>query len=245
VGVNRRILMSTTPGLSEGSCLEEKPTAIAVLVQEKMAVRPPSISDLDRHLQLIPTVVAGGSITSGGPSCTSRVPAEYLAGNGAVQRPDVPGPERRAAGSAGKGRARRYHRPAGRRYTAGTRQVHVQTARPGRLLAAPSAPSARAVRYGALAAASALMPGSPTASGAGGGGGEPVAVGLVGDHLRDTEGGELVQGVGDCAGRPGERLADLVRGEGRVGELAQVLLDQVAERAGPGSPRRAGRWRRP
>ena len=50
----------------------------------------------------------------------------------------------------------------------------------------------------------------------------------------DSEADELVQGVGDRAGRPGEHLADLVRGEGRVGELAQVLLDQVAQRAGPG-----------
>jgi hypothetical protein len=46
--------------------------------------------------------------------------------------------------------------------------------------------------------------------------------------------GELVQGIGDRAGRPGEHLADLVRGEGRVRELAQVRLDQVAQPAGPG-----------
>ena len=68
----------------------------------------------------------------------------------------------------------------------------------------------------------------------GGGSGEPVGAGLVGDHLRDTEADELVQGVGDRAGRPGEDLADLVGGEGRAGELAQVLLDQVAQRPGPG-----------
>ena len=65
-------------------------------------------------------------------------------------------------------------------------------------------------------------------------GGEPVGARLVGDHLRDPEADQLVQGVGDRAGRPGEYLADLVRGEGRLRELAQVLLDQVAQRAGPG-----------
>ena len=67
-----------------------------------------------------------------------------------------------------------------------------------------------------------------------GGRGELVGAGLVGDHLRDTEADQLVQGVGDRAGRAGEHLADLVRGEGGVGERAQVLLDQVAQRAGPG-----------
>jgi hypothetical protein len=44
-----------------------------------------------------------GPITSGGPSCTSRVPAVYLAGNGAGQRPDVPGREQSAYGAAGRG----------------------------------------------------------------------------------------------------------------------------------------------
>jgi hypothetical protein len=33
------------------------------------------------------------------------------------------------------------------------------------------------------------------------------------------------------AGRPLQYLADLVRGEGRAGELAQLLLDQVAQRS--------------
>lgn len=41
------------------------------------------------------------------------------------------------------------------------------------------------------------------------------------------------------AGRPFQYLADLVRGEGRTGELAQLLLDQVAQRA------RSGRQDRP
>ena len=78
------------------------------------------------------TVVAGGPVTSGGPSSTSRLPAVYLAGNGTGQRPDVPGRERRAAGAAGRGHARRHRRPAGCGYIPGIRQVHVQTARPGR-----------------------------------------------------------------------------------------------------------------
>ena len=76
-----------------------------------------------------------------------------------------------------------------------------------------------------------------------GGGGEPVAAWLVGDHLRDSEADELVQGVGDRPGRPGEDLADLVGCEGGAGELAQVLLDQVAQRSGPGrggAPARCG-----
>ena len=90
--------------------------------------------------------------------------------------------------------------------------------------AVPARVPARAARYTALGAASALVPGSPTASGAGGGG-EPVAAGLVGGQLGGAEADELVQGVGDRAGRPGEHLADLVRGEGRVGERTQVLLD--------------------
>jgi hypothetical protein len=67
-----------------------------------------------------------------------------------------------------------------------------------------------------------------------GGGSEPVGAGLVGDHLRDPEADQLVQGVGDRPGRPGEYLADLVRAEGRLRELAQVLLNQVAQRPGPG-----------
>ena len=69
-------------------------------------------------------VVAEGSFTSGGPSCTSRGPAVYLTGNDAGQRPDVPGRERLADGAAGRGNAR--PRPqAGRRDNA-------KTARPGR-----------------------------------------------------------------------------------------------------------------
>src|SRR5258708_3187988 len=39
---------------------------------------------------------------------------------------------------------------------------------------------------------------------------------------------------GGVAGRPGQYLGDLVGGEGRVGEVAQVLLDQVGEPSGPG-----------
>jgi hypothetical protein len=57
---------------------------------------------------------------------------------------------------------------------------------------------------------------------------------LSGDRLRGAEADELVEGVGDRAGRVGEHLADLVRGEGGAEELAQVLLDQVAQRPGPG-----------
>lgn len=68
----------------------------------------------------------------------------------------------------------------------------------------------------------------------GGRDGEPAAARLAGGHLRGAEADKLAQGAGDRAGRPGEHLADLVRGEGRVRELAQVLLDQVTERAGPG-----------
>ena len=87
--------------------------------------------------------------------CTWRVPAQvsvlmYLAGSG-----------RRG----GNGHTQRYRRPAG----TGTRQVHVQTARPGRLFAVTAAPSARAAHYAALGAASALVPGPPAASGAGAG----------------------------------------------------------------------------
>jgi Alcohol dehydrogenase GroES-like domain/WYL domain len=44
-----------------------------------------------------------GPITFGGPSCTSRVPAVCLAGNGSGQRPDVPGREQSAYGAAGRG----------------------------------------------------------------------------------------------------------------------------------------------
>lgn len=57
------------------------------------------------------------------------------------------------------------------------------------------------------------------------GGGETVGARLVGDHLRGLEAYELVQGVGDRAGRPGERFADLVEREGGAGELAQMVLD--------------------
>ena len=38
------------------------------------------------------------------------------------------------------------------------------------------------------------------------------------------------------AGRPLQYLADLVRGKGRAWELAQLLLDQVAQRARSGLP---------
>jgi len=70
-------------------------------------------------------VVAGGAFTSGGPSCTSRGPAVYPAGNDAGQRPDVPGRERLAAGAAGRGK-----RPAA---TAGRPcRDNAKTARPGR-----------------------------------------------------------------------------------------------------------------
>ena len=149
-------------------------------------------------------------------------------GIGAGQRPDVPGRER-AAGAAGRGRARRHRRPAGRRYTA-------DGAAGAASAAVPAAPwrGPRVTRR---------WPRSPRwwrgrrprpGRGRRGGGGELVGAGLVGDHLRDAEAGQLVQGVGDRAGRPGEHLADLVRGEGGAGELAQVLLDQVAQRPGPG-----------
>jgi hypothetical protein len=67
-----------------------------------------------------------------------------------------------------------------------------------------------------------------------GGGGEPVAARLVGGQLGGPEADELVQGVGDRARGPGQYLADLVWGEAAVRELAQVLLDQVAEPAGLG-----------
>jgi hypothetical protein len=100
-------------------------------------------------------VVAGGSFTSGGPSCTSRVPAVYLAGNDAGQRPDVPGRERPTTGAAGRGHARRE----GRRYARRRRGRGCIRCRPGRAVA-------RAARYAALAVASALVPGSPAASGA-------------------------------------------------------------------------------
>jgi hypothetical protein len=36
------------------------------------------------------------------------------------------------------------------------------------------------------------------------------------------------------AGRPLQYLPDLVRGEGRAGELAHLFLDQVAQRARSG-----------
>jgi hypothetical protein len=49
--------------------------------------------------------------------------------------------------------------------------------------------------------------------------GEPVAAGLVGGHLGDAEDDELVQGVGDRAGGPGQYLADLVRGEAGAGNV--------------------------
>jgi hypothetical protein len=81
-------------------------------------------------------------------------------------------------------------------------------------------------------------------SGCGGGGGEPVAARLVGGQLGDPEADELVQGVGDRAGGPGQYLADLVRGEDRAGELAQC--SSTRSRSPPG--RVAGaccRWRRP
>jgi len=48
-------------------------------------------------------LVAGVPFTSGGPSCTSRGPAVYPAGNDAGQRPDIPGREQPAAGAAGRG----------------------------------------------------------------------------------------------------------------------------------------------
>jgi len=105
-------------------------------------------------------VVAGGSFTSGGPSCTSRVPAVYLAGNDAGQRPDVPGRERPAAGAAGRGYARPLPPAAqGQREDGAAGAASV---------AVPAAPSARAARYAALGAASALVAGSPAASGAAG-----------------------------------------------------------------------------
>ena len=129
-------------------------------------------------------------------------------------------------------------RQAGRaRAHPGSRQVHGQTARPGRhrLPSRPRRPRGPRLR----GAGRGLRAGAGVAGRVRGGdglrgGGEPVGAGLVGDHLRDTEADQLVQGVGDRAGRPGEYLADLVRGEGRLRELAQVLLDQVAQRAGPG-----------
>ena len=169
--------------------------------------------------------------------CTWRVPAQVSG----LMYPAACGWRAAPAATAAPGGT------AGRR-GAGTSRVYVQTARPGRLRCRPGR-VARAARYAALAAVSALVPGSPAASGAGaGGGGEPVGAGLVGDHLRDAEAGQLVQGVGDRACRPGQHLADLVRGEGGVGELAQVLLDQVAQRAGPGrggAPAAGGGLQRP
>jgi len=73
--------------------------------------------------------------------------------------------------------------------------------------------------------ASSLVPGSPAASRAGaGGGGEPVAARLVAGQLGNPEADELVQ----------RNLADLAWGGGRVRELAEVLLDQVPQAAGPG-----------
>ena len=169
---------------------------------------------------------------SGGPSSTSRLPAVYLAGDDAGQRLYVPGRSWPTAGAAGRGYARRHRRPAG----LGPPQVHVQTARPGRHRL-PSRPrrsrgprvTRRWARSPRWCRGRRRRPGRVR-----GGGGEPVGAGLVGDHLRDAEADELVQGVGDRAGRPGEHLADLVRGEGGAGELAQVVLDQVAQRAGPG-----------
>jgi hypothetical protein len=88
---------------------------------------------------------------------------------------------------------------------AGRAKVYAQTARPGRRPCRPGRAWARAARYAALATVPALVAGSPSASGAeaAGGGGELVGAGLVGDHLRDTEAGQLVEGVGDRAGRPG------------------------------------------
>jgi hypothetical protein len=94
----------------------------------------------------------------------------------------------------------------------------------------------RAARYAALGVTSALAPGPPAA----GAGADAKAAGRAGScgacaaHLRGAEGDQLVQGVGDRAGGAGEYLADLVRGEGGAGELAQVGFDQLAQRAGPG-----------
>src|SRR5258708_238401 len=58
--------------------------------------------------------------------------------------------------------------------------------------------------------------------------------GFIAGKLRGPEADELVQGVGNRSGGPGQHLADLVRGEGRAGELAQGLRDQAAESPAPG-----------
>ena len=140
-------------------------------------------------------VVAGGSFTSGGPSCTSRVPAVYLAGNDAGQRPDVPGRERPAAGAAGRGHARRE----GRRYARRRRGRGGIRCRPGRAVRAGRALRGAGGGLRAGAGVAGRVRGGGGVRGRGGGG-ELVGAGLVGDHLRDTEADELVQGVGD---RPG------------------------------------------
>ena len=148
----------------------------------------------------------------------------YLAANGrrTARREGVaPGGTRRPTG-------RRYGR-----YTAGT-TCRRPRAGAGRALRG----AGRGLRAGAGVAGG-------VRGGCRGGGGEPVAAGLVGDHLRGAEGGELVQGVGDRAGRPLQHLADLVRGEDRVrGTCAGAPRPGRAGRRA-GSRGRAGRWRRP
>jgi hypothetical protein len=66
------------------------------------------------------TVVAEGPVTSGGPPCTSRGPAVYLAGNDSGQRPDVPWPQAAGGRRGRKGSRPAHGRPAGRGNTAGT-----------------------------------------------------------------------------------------------------------------------------
>ena len=163
----------------------------------------------------------------------TRIRARHPASAWPVFRPGS-GDSRRSCGHE--------HRPASRPHASGTAKNPPGWTRPctrqtSRATTTREEKGARAARYAALGAVSALVLGLPAESGVfrcGGGGGEPVAAGLVSGQFGGAEGGELVQGVGDRAGRPGERLADLVRGEGGVGERAQVLLDQVAQCAGPG-----------